>query len=101
LFLTFSNVSSWKIELFISTQSVLNGYSNGYSSFIIAPNRLPLPGHCTIYPLKGIADVTYFNISCFDWTDLDGQIIRYEFYGKILIFTVFLVFDFIFFTIIH
>ena len=39
-------------------------------------------GSCNVDLTKGISLLTYFTISCFDWTDLDGQIVEYEFQGN-------------------
>ena len=53
------------------------------SSLILKINSLPLNGECKVDLLQGISLLTYFTIACSNWTDLDGEIVKYEFMGKI------------------
>ena len=51
------------------------------SSLILKTNSLPLDGECKVDLLQGISLLTYFTISCSNWTDSDGEIVKYEFMG--------------------
>ncbi len=51
------------------------------SSLILKTNSLPLDGECKVDLLQGISLLTYFTIACSNWTDSDGEIVKYEFMG--------------------
>ena len=53
----------------------------GSSSIVFKLHSLPSGGQCSIDQKSGIALSTYFVISCTGWTDSDGIITRYEYYG--------------------
>ena len=79
LFLNYSSVMYWKISLQITNQAKLSGLS----SLVLKTNSIPSGGYCQIDKTKGIALSTLFSISCYNWDDLDGTIVRYEYYGII------------------
>ena len=76
LFQTFSNVSYWKIDFIVN-----NNFSIGTSSLVLKQNSLPRNGHCSVDLFQGISLLTYFTITCSNWIDLDGKIVKYEFMG--------------------
>ena len=85
LFHVYANVSYWKIDFIVSSQSGTGGEISiltGMSSLILKTNSLPLNGKCTVSPSVGISLLTYFTISCSNWKDTDGQIVKYEFLGN-------------------
>jgi hypothetical protein len=55
----------------------------GVSSIVLRRNELPTGGLCTISPSTGYAIDTLFTLNCINWVDLDGNIVNYQFYGKI------------------
>ena len=73
----------WKIDLTVTIINN-NGISIGGSSLKLKKNKLPQDGHCTVSPRKGLAMTTLFKISCTGWKDLDGKIVRYEYYCNFL-----------------
>lgn len=73
------DASYWKIEL----QADLNSTLTGSSSILFKLNSLPYGGACFSDAYNGTALETYFLIQCNDWTDSDGHINRYEFYGSL------------------
>ena len=83
LFSDFPSQAIWKVELTVSVVSTL--YSNqtfqGLTSMQIYVNFPPLPGICTVNPTEGNT-TSLFTISCNSWTDPDGSITNYAFYGK-------------------
>ena len=68
----------WKMQL--------NGTSGAYfdsKELILKTNQLPLNGTCQVTTnLTGLALETFFTVSCLNWTDADGYIYSYDFYGK-------------------
>ncbi len=74
----------WKVELTVSSTSTFftNETYQGTSSMQIYVNFPPLPGICTVNPTKGNT-TSLFTISCNSWTDPDGIITNYAFYGKL------------------
>ena len=54
----------------------------GTASLILKPNRLPFNGQCSVNSTQGISLLTYFTISCSEWIDVDGNIVKYEFMGN-------------------
>lgn len=71
----------WKVELtaFISSRNV-----SGYSSIFLYVNFPPMPGSCDISPKSGTV-YTMFTINCFGWTDQDGFLVSFAYYGIFLI----------------
>ena len=76
-------VSVWKVELTLTTVSASNGVSTGVSSFLVKLNQLPMGGSCSATPTNGTSGSTLFSISCINWVDPDGQIVKYSFFGKL------------------
>lgn len=72
----------WKVEGSIRAISEIYGLASSESSLVLATNKLPTGGSCSIEPLEGITMDTVFTVVCQDWTDSDGNITRYEFIGN-------------------
>ena len=72
----------WKIEFSLTTISKYNGFSTGKASLVIKPNQLPSGGICSVYPLNGTTPNTLFKFNCSGWTDSDGVVVKYLFFGK-------------------
>ncbi|RNA30185.1 polycystic kidney disease 1-like 2, partial [Brachionus plicatilis] len=70
----------WKIDLTVTTITN-SGISMGSSSLRLKKNKLPQAGKCTVSPTEGLAMTTFFKIICTGWQDLDGKIVRYEYYS--------------------
>jgi len=85
LFNDFKKITYWKIELTVFATATLDQVTeNGTSSLILKINQTPYNGTCVLSNSNGIAFQTYFTINCSDWTDSDGYIASYEFYGSYL-----------------
>lgn len=82
LFSSFSNVIHWKVQFEVSSVSTEAGVAVGISSVALAVNQLPYNGTCSVFPFNGISMETEFNITCSNWYDPDGEIVRYEYYGN-------------------
>ena len=82
LFEKYSDTLNWKIELSLEAITDQSGTSTGFSSLILLRNQVPKNGTCAIYPTRGYAMDTLFNISCSNWTDPDGFIAKYEYFGE-------------------
>ena len=87
LFSSFTNVIHWKVQFEVSSVSTEAGVAVGFSSVVLGVNQLPFNGSCSIFPLSGISMETEFNITCSNWHDPDGEIVRYEYYGNYFIFS--------------
>ena len=74
----------WKIELIVTLASLqgTNQTYQGSTSMQIYVNFSPKPGVCTVSPNVGNT-TDLFYIICNSWTDPDGSITNYAFYGKI------------------
>ena len=83
LFAAYPDVYFWKVEGSISVSNGVFGLANGASSLVLAINKNPSGGSCSISPLYGITMETVFRIECTDWPDPDGFIDKYEFYGNL------------------
>ncbi len=70
----YSKISYWKVDLWINNA--------GRSSLIFKLNEKPKNGLCSIDRYNGTSMETYFQITCLNWTDLDGKVTRYEYFGK-------------------
>jgi len=82
LFSDYSSQIIWKVELVVNV--ALNLDSNqtfqGSTSVQFFVNFPPLAGVCIITPTVGnTTDI--FNIICNSWTDPDGSITKYAYYG--------------------
>jgi hypothetical protein len=80
----------WKVELVValtasSTQGAMNQTFEGSTSMQFFVNFAPLPGVCDVTPQEGNTTTTFF-IICNSWTDPDGSVTKYSFYGKFLNF---------------
>jgi hypothetical protein len=57
------------------------GITAATASIALLVNQPPANGNCFVTP-KSQSSSEYFNITCTNWVDTDGQVVRYEFYGK-------------------
>ena len=78
LFIAFPSVLYWKIDYQIENTRL----TTGLASLIFTINQLPQSGSCSISPNNGMSLLTLFQITCSNWQDLDGTIVRYEYFGK-------------------
>ena len=83
LFLSEPNVKKWKIDFNLFTTSFYGGTGFAKSSIVVGLNEIPIGGTCAVYPLNGIAETTFFTVKCYNFTDYDGFISKYEYYCKI------------------
>jgi hypothetical protein len=72
----------WKIELVVALST--NQSYQGLTSMQIYVNFSPKPGVCTVSPNVGNT-TDLFYIICNSWTDPDGSITNYAFFGKIFL----------------
>ncbi len=76
----------WKIELIVSVGTPGTNQSyQGSTSMNIYVNFSPLPGTCIVNPTVGNTTSLFYFI-CNSWTDRDGSVTNYAFYGKSLMF---------------
>jgi len=85
LFRDFPSQIYWKVELNINVTTFKDEIFPASSSIIFYVNFSPCSGLCTLNPLTGTTN-TVFSISCFNWIDLNGQVLFYSYYGKFLFF---------------
>ncbi len=71
----------WRIKFVVN----LNQQINGTAYLSIKLNQLPQNGWCNISQANGFALSTNFIIVCSNWIDLDGQIVKYEYFSKNII----------------
>ena len=84
LFTDYPSQIIWKIELIVNVVASLYGPNQTYqgsTSMKLYVNFAPLPGSCNVSPTFGNTS-TLFYINCNSWTDPDGSITSYSFYGK-------------------
>jgi hypothetical protein len=85
LFSDYSSQIIWKIELIVYTEQASNAPTNqtyqGSTSMKIYVNFSPLPGVCNVSPNEGNT-TSLFHIICNSWTDPDGSVTNYAFYGN-------------------
>jgi len=85
LFSDYSSQIIWKIELIVNAASSSNTPTNqtyqGSTSMKIYVNFSPLPGVCNVSPNEGNT-TSLFHIICNSWTDPDGSVTNYAFYGN-------------------
>lgn len=55
---------------------------NGSTNMLLKINIAPFNGTCWVDLPRGYAMITYFTITCKNWVDIDGYIVRYEYFGK-------------------
>ena len=86
LFQNHSAILYWKIEF----KATVNQALNGLSSLTLKINQLPKDGSCYVDKLNGTSMLTNFFVKCIFWSDPDGSVDKYEFYGKMYFFYTFL-----------
>ncbi len=68
----------WRIDYQIENSQS----KKGLASLVLVKNQLPQNGVCSINHFIGISLQTSFFIECVNWIDLDGSIVRYEYFGN-------------------
>ena len=81
LFVDYPTQVIWKIEFVANVMIATNQSYQGSTSNTIFVNFSPLPGNCDILPKNGTTS-TLYTIMCDSWSDPDGSIKSYAFYGK-------------------
>ena len=81
MFLNYSSAFYWRVDFQIRNEQV---NSLGKASLFMKKNSLPSNGECHVNQTSGINLLTYFDIICSNWTDLDGAVEKYEYMGKFL-----------------
>ncbi len=77
------NYSYWKVELTITITSSLSGVSANSTTFVVYNiNETPFGGSCGLDRLSGYAIESFFNITCLNWTDRNGIVTKYEYFGN-------------------
>lgn len=79
LFDNLSSIFYWRIDLSVSYQ----GFT-GTASLTLKKNNLPSNGTCYCQETNGTGLLSYFNVICTNWIDLDGSISSYQFMGTFL-----------------
>lgn len=81
LFSDYKQVTYWRIDftVYTTTSGVI---TNGTSSLTLKINQPPYNGFCSLSNSNGIAFHTYFTVSCSNWTDADGYVTSYGFFGQ-------------------
>ena len=82
MFQSNSAVLFWKIEF----KATVNQALTGLSSLALKINQLPKDGSCYADKLNGTSSLTSFFLKCVYWSDPDGSVDKYEFYGKFYFF---------------
>jgi hypothetical protein len=82
LFQSMPQIKKWKIDFNLFASSFDWGTVFAKSSIMVALNQVPHGGACSVIPLNGTSDSTFFTIECKNFTDSDGYISKYEFYCK-------------------
>jgi len=77
LFQNFSQFIYWRVDLSLFDQT---GYQLASNSSYFKVNQPPRNGNCTVDQTSGLSLETKFTISCFNWIDVDGSVVNYEFY---------------------
>ena len=83
LFADFPAQTIWKIELVSTIYYSANESFQGVTSKTIYVNFSPLPGTCDVLPKNGTTNTLYV-VMCDLWSDSDGSITNYAFYGMII-----------------
>ena len=79
------NINYYKIELNMNVEFHNNINLNGSTSTIFYVNQPPKNGNCSFNPKYGTID-TKFKFYCDNWSDEDGKIKNYVFFGKLISF---------------
>ena len=81
LFRNYSSLIKWKIELtvYIASRNV-----SGKMSILFFVNFPPRFGYCQVNPQIG-STLTQFEIKCSNWTDTEGSLVNFAYYGSFLI----------------
>ena len=79
MFNNYSVVSYWRVDL-----SINNQFTTGNATLILKKNLLPTDGDCFVDKTNGASLLTWFTIKCTNWTDPDGFISTYEYFGNFL-----------------
>ena len=58
--------------------------ATGNSILILVRNQLPQNGTCSVDKTNGTAMETFFTVTCQNWVDPDGQIMFYQYSGKLI-----------------
>ena len=78
LFKAYSNsVDLWRFEL---VTYLTDRNMSSSTSLLVYVNEPPRPGKCDISPTNGTT-TTLFTIYCAEWTDNDGGLVNFTFYG--------------------
>jgi hypothetical protein len=64
------------------TATTSQGINSGTSSLFFYANQLPTGGLCFITPSTGIALSTNFTLACDGWSDPDGVVTQYQYFGN-------------------
>lgn len=72
----------WKVNFTITILTLDSQYASSTQFMTFKINEPPYNGTCSIDLNRGYALVTYFFINCIDWDDIDGFIVRYEYFGN-------------------
>ena len=81
LFKLHSHQHIWKMELSVTVLTYTYQNLTGDSSILFYVNFPPLNGTCDIEPKNGTTN-DIFNIECDNWSDGEGNIASYSYYGK-------------------
>lgn len=82
LFDNFLGIIYWKVDFTIQILTHLNKKIDGLTTMNLKINEKPYNGSCSVNMTEGFAMVDYFLIECMNWADIDGFIVRYEYFGK-------------------
>ena len=82
LFKLYSRHRVWKVELRTTLFTYTNQNLTTDSSLLFYVNYPPLNGTCDIEPKIG-STKDIFKINCDKWSDVEGNIVSYSFYGNL------------------
>jgi hypothetical protein len=85
LFKLYPHQRIWKIKFITTVLTFTYMNLTGESSILFYVNRPPLNGTCDIQPKNGSTNDLFF-ISCEKWSDGEGIVTSYSYYGKKIIF---------------
>ena len=81
LFKLYSRQNVWKIELSTTLVTYTNQTLNCDTSIIFFVNHPPFNGSCDIEPKNGTSN-DIFTIFCDQWSDYEGNVASYSYYGN-------------------
>ena len=81
LFKLFPRQNIWKIKFRTTVLTYSHTNLTGESSIIFYVNHPPLNGTCDIQPKNGSTNDLFY-ISCEKWSDVEGNIQSYSYYGR-------------------